>query len=479
MRKQYRPRLALVPALLSLLLVRATPLALAQNHSATAPPLRLQSILPVNPKSSNPAVPLQDAPIRLLDGKFVSPRRQQVTSRGFKNVPRPPRIDGKVMGDTGVVQASPIVLPIDSKGSLKGLAFRNSLFMPPVGERLQPALSALAQSRMSTATGAQPAVYAIVQFKGRAGDAERTDLSRLGVDVLGYYPHHAFLARIPAQNLNAVSQLPTVNWVGQPTASQKFHPALAQTLLAPQVSDKSQLSVFVSFFTDDKTGEMRKSLTAAGATLGYYAKSIAVQTVQANPTTLAQIAGLDCVLFIEPVGQVHTLNIFGSTAVAADYLWGVYAPTSNGTQVKIGELDTGVYAYHEDFTNLLSPGGGFLGYSLVSGESWYNDLDGHGTFVAGTILGEGLAYYGFRGIAADLYSHGDSANPDFLVAQVLDQNGNGSDSTVVTGMELLDTGSGIAGYQRQVWNASLGGGGFPSDAPSRKWTNRLGMGYCP
>ncbi|MDE5413999.1 S8 family peptidase [Alkalihalobacterium chitinilyticum] len=135
--------------------------------------------------------------------------------------------------------------------------------------------------------------------------------------------------------------------------------------------------------------------------------------------------------------------------------WGIghiQAPTvhswgNRGNGVKVAVLDTGI-ATHED---LRISGGA----SFISSEPSYQDYNGHGTHVAGTIAGLNNSY-GVIGVAP-------SAN--IYAVKVLDRNGSGALSSIIQGIEWsvsqnmdivnmsLGTSSGSTSLRQAVDNA--------------------------
>ena len=415
--------------------------------------------------------------IRGLDGKehALHYRTFTVNTRpGFAKMglsaPIPPKLN-EALGNQGVKQGATILKPFGTKGESVSIAFGNGEYAPPTGEKIQAGLAKLAQKRLaqgsdaSAGTSGGPAVYGLILINGPIDSALRANLNSLGVELLGFYPHSAYQARIPVAALNAVASLSQVRWIGQPNAAQKLAPELQSLVSAQLTGTKRQL--LVNFFGEDRDGTMRAALQAAGAELGYYDARIAMQVVRVSDSALPNLVNQDSVLFIEPDRAVHTMNALGMTTINADWLWGAFDPSNDNINnaIKVGILDTGCYAYHNDFSNLI---GGMAGFSLVSGENCFNDLNHHGTHVSGTILGEGNANALYRGVAAGLTSHSDPYNnPDYLVSQVFNQYGSGSGSTIIQAMGLEDTDY-SAGFKRQVINMSGGGGGSPTDDMSRK-----------
>lgn len=109
------------------------------------------------------------------------------------------------------------------------------------------------------------------------------------------------------------------------------------------------------------------------------------------------------------------------------------------SSVKVAVIDTGIKAGHVDLDDNVGPG-----WDFIEGDATPQDLDGHGTHVAGTIGAEGNNGFGTVGVAHDvtlmpLRVFGvDGATTDDLIADAFDYAG--------------DNGAKVA-------NASLGGGG--------------------
>ncbi|MFF6904056.1 S8 family peptidase [Streptomyces hydrogenans] len=131
----------------------------------------------------------------------------------------------------------------------------------------------------------------------------------------------------------------------------------------------------------------------------------------------------------------------------------------SGKGVKVAVLDTGIDADHPDFAGLIDGTASF-----VPGED-VTDVNGHGTHVAGTIVGSGAASGGdHKGVApgADLY-----------VGKVLGgAEGSGQDSWVMAGMQwAAETGA-------DVVNMSLGDS-YPTDGsdPMSQMVDELSARY--
>ncbi|SPT52209.1 S8 family peptidase [Actinomadura madurae] len=107
-----------------------------------------------------------------------------------------------------------------------------------------------------------------------------------------------------------------------------------------------------------------------------------------------------------------------------------------GKGAKVAVLDTGVDAGHPDLQGRISASANF------SESADTVDRFGHGTHVASTVAGTGAASHGQRkGVAPDA---------DLLIGKVLGDDGYGTDSSVIAGMQW-------AAPRADVVNMSLGG----------------------
>ncbi|MET7524698.1 S8 family serine peptidase [Streptomyces sp900116325] len=120
----------------------------------------------------------------------------------------------------------------------------------------------------------------------------------------------------------------------------------------------------------------------------------------------------------------------------------INAPTAwkagyEGQGVKVAVLDTGVDAGHPDLVGRIAEAKDFSG----SGNT--DDHFGHGTHVASIVGGTGAASGGTR--------RGVAPKSDLLIGKVLDDNGYGSESGIIDGMEWA-----AASEHAKIVNMSLG-----------------------
>ncbi len=151
------------------------------------------------------------------------------------------------------------------------------------------------------------------------------------------------------------------------------------------------------------------------------------------------------VAFVEEDGVVR----LGATQTGATWgldridqtslpLSGSYTYNNDGSGATVYVVDTGIRATHTDFGGRAT-----AGYTAINDGNGTNDCNGHGTHVAGTVGG---AMWGV------------AKGADLVAVRVLDCNGSGSNSGVVSGINWVAANrSGPS-----VINMSLGGGASTS-----------------
>ncbi|ALV35161.1 S8 family peptidase [Streptomyces sp. CdTB01] len=130
-----------------------------------------------------------------------------------------------------------------------------------------------------------------------------------------------------------------------------------------------------------------------------------------------------------------------------------WAAGYDGKGVKVAVLDTGVDTSHPDLASAVKASKNFT----TTGST--DDMAGHGTHVAATLAGSGARSGGrYKGVAP---------GAGILNAKVLDDSGEGSDSSVIAGLEWA------AGQGAKVANLSLGQADTPGEDPVEAAVNAL------
>ncbi|HEY0005341.1 MAG TPA: S8 family peptidase [Pyrinomonadaceae bacterium] len=164
-----------------------------------------------------------------------------------------------------------------------------------------------------------------------------------------------------------------------------------------------------------------------------------VEMTEAEATALSEDYR---VKFVEEDGVVHATTTQTGATWGLDRidqrdlpLNGNYNYTPTGSGVKAFIIDTGIRRTHTQFG-----GRAVVGYDAMGDGQNSNDCNGHGTHVSGTVGGS---------------TYGVAKGVTLYAVRVLDCAGNGTDSTVIAGVDWVTANHGTG---PAVANMSLGGG---------------------
>ena len=159
---------------------------------------------------------------------------------------------------------------------------------------------------------------------------------------------------------------------------------------------------------------------------------------------LRQLSDDDAVAYISPDRAVrsHLNNVV--PAVLANYAWGLGL---DGTGIGVAVIDSGIH----EVKDLHSSGPSRIAYSADFVGGGTDDQYGHGTHVAGIIGGNG-AYSSCPNCTVLI--RGLAPNVTLINLRVLDNNGQGSDSTVIAAIQAAVQLKDV--YNIRVMNLSVG-----------------------
>lgn len=211
------------------------------------------------------------------------------------------------------------------------------------------------------------------------------------------------------------------------------------TLVAGQLpvsaQSKASMSDYLIGFDNEVKKKQLNQLSKAGGDVKHEFKHMNVVQVTLPDQAVEALQNNPNITYIEKDAKVQAFaqtTPWGITEINAD---DVQSNDTTGTGVKVAVLDSGISASHED----LNVAGGA---SFVDGEpDPYNDGNGHGTHVAGTIAGLDNTL-GVLGVAPEV---------SLYAVKVLGSDGSGTYSGIAKGVEwAIDN-------NIDVVNMSLGG----------------------
>jgi hypothetical protein len=237
--------------------------------------------------------------------------------------------------------------------------------------------------------------YVIVQFVGPVEPAWVEQAEALGVELLGYLPENAYAARVAPADLARLRSLPAVRWVGPYRAAYKLAPALAA---GPRLAADAPLEVALITFPGEPAAGLEQRLLELGASIqeltdtsiGVFARA----TLSA--AALEELSRYPAVSWIEPYVEARLHNAEGRKLMGVESIWQSGGLFGAGQIIAISDSGLSVQGQLSgDFGDRLirayTPAEMLPGSEQCAAKNNWTDLNGHGTHVAGSVLGSGLA----------------------------------------------------------------------------------------
>ncbi|WP_415713672.1 S8 family serine peptidase [Maridesulfovibrio sp.] len=236
--------------------------------------------------------------------------------------------------------------------------------------------------------------YYIVQFSGPVQEQWKSELTRIAVDILDYVPDFAFICRTQNKNISTILSFPFVSSI-TPFSPEFIISSAAMELAASGSGDKA--FVITTFKNEDaericsdieKIGGKINSLSSAENTAF-------IETV-IDGTSIDQLAEIKGIKWIGLPIKISPNNdtsskITGARRAGADL--GYYGEGQTVAVLDAGLCSGDINNLHSDFSD---GNGGSRVAALVaavfnSANTLADGSSSHGTHVAGTVLGNGIA----------------------------------------------------------------------------------------
>jgi subtilisin family serine protease/murein tripeptide amidase MpaA len=271
--------------------------------------------------------------------------------------------------------------------------------------------------------------YWIVQFVGPVKPDWIDKVRKLGGKVGDYIPDNAFLVQMTRGVKDQVSQLEFVRWVGPYQPAYKISPllmgvrgrispsALRSSTISEEVSKPSPTgNLRVLLHKSDDAAEVSHEIEDLGGTVISTERNFLRVSLDTNK--IVALARLPSVEWIEPYSRPKLFNDVAAGIISVKPIWNNHELDGEGQIIAVADtgLDTGINdaSMHEDFKGRI--------VKIYDRHGDTADRDsGHGTHVAGSVLGSGARSNGsIRGMAFNaklvFQAAGDSLNgiPDDL-----------------------------------------------------------------
>jgi hypothetical protein len=241
---------------------------------------------------------------------------------------------------------------------------------------------------LATTDENSPGLY-LVQFDAPIEEEWLQAVEATGAQIAGYVPDYAYIVDLDRSMMETMRLLPDVRWIGP------YHPAYRMSAGLIEEAQDNILDLTVTILPDSDLEKMTEQITGWGGSVveksanefsGYL-------RIQLPGDLLDELARSEDVLWIEPYVQPQLLNdIAGGTIMRAEMVrsgLGLFGLNQVAAVADTG-LDVGTTgsAMSDDFEGRIVEGKSIC--SLFGGRSTWNDMDGHGTHVSGSILGNGV-----------------------------------------------------------------------------------------
>jgi len=249
----------------------------------------------------------------------------------------------------------------------------------------------------------------IIQFLGPVQRQWIVELKSLGVRLNSYVPDYAYLSEMSLSVKAAVERLSYVRWVGAYEPVYKISPLLMGIRGKVTPSQLSGLAVKVDEYKRRPDGNINVKLhdpedieEVSSIIRNMNGEVIDVGKdrlrVSLDPALIPTLAKVSEVKYLEPYLPPELANDEAAEIVGVKLVWENHGLDGEGQTVGIGDtgLDVGVNdaSMHEDFKGRI-----VKIYDLV-GDGAGDVRGGHGTHVAGSVLGSGYNSNGeIRGMA--------------------------------------------------------------------------------
>lgn len=297
----------------------------------------------------------------------------------------------------------------------------------------------------------------IIVFGGPIEGEIKGQVESMGVNLIAYLPDFSFLALMTpevaarVQTLNAIEEV----MIYQP--AYKIHSSLKDE----KGNVKGEGEVMVNIVTfESEQANFEKEFKNVRATKVKADKGITVAKMDRKE--LAKVANMNSVLFIEEAVENVLFNDLGAGYMDVDDLW---IQGYDGQGQTVGIADTGLDTGKNDSTMHLDFQGRITAiYAL--GRTTADDPHGHGTHVAGSVLGSGARSNGqFKGMAP-------AAN--LVFQSVLDSAGGLGGLPTDIGTLFTQSWNAGARIHTNSWGAAVGGAYNTNSVNADKymWNNK-------
>jgi serine protease AprX len=246
----------------------------------------------------------------------------------------------------------------------------------------------------------------VLQFTGVIKETDKLELTKAGIQIFRYLPDDAFIVRASQRQLQLFAQDHAINAFvpfQPPWRKSEFLPVLSSFL-----SERYDVLLITAFSPQDRL-RLQKQIQGLQRTqlISSEDKYLTIRTELLNIAVLADLTGIEFIQQVEPMIPFH-IDLGEQQASSQDTAdYGLLKGDETGTKTMnfeaawgrgfhgegqiVSVADTGLdsgqmNSIAEDFSGAIRSG-----YYYGAGATDWSDPMGHGTHVAGSVLGRGTA----------------------------------------------------------------------------------------
>ncbi|HJH31713.1 MAG TPA: PGF-pre-PGF domain-containing protein [Methanosarcinaceae archaeon] len=268
------------------------------------------------------------------------------------------------------------------------ILLKNAVFDPSK----QPPVAAETEYTISRhSTGNEE--YYILQFKGNVLEEWKLAVKNTGAIFFDYVPNNAFIVRMNSSVKSQVEVMDVVHWVGTYKPAYKISPvfpasSIATTATTTALSDDDVSDIIVMLFDSKHNAQVTSEIEQLGGEI--VDNSGKIMRARIGTSKLSDIAAISGVSWIEKYVQPVIFNDIAADIINVSYVRNTHGLTGSGQIVAVADtgLDTGVDddSMHDDIEGRIVT---LHAWWADEGDNGGADYHGHGTHVAGSVLGNG------------------------------------------------------------------------------------------
>lgn len=249
----------------------------------------------------------------------------------------------------------------------------------------------------------------VLQFKNALTEKDKEDLKNSGVSIFRYIPDDALIVRATAAQLDSFALSHNVNGYLPYQGAMKLSQAMPALSVFSRINS---INVAIFTFTEEDRDRVLHFIQANDPNVMVIDNSQKVLSVRMSQSLIPQVAEQTGVEFVQELVKFETMNFVlddGDTGVSANQMKGDYTDLTgyeSGTKVMnmesvwgqgfygagqiVGMADTGLDTGNmttiaADFNDAILKG---IAFGIGAKGAWEDPM-GHGTHVAGSVLGRG------------------------------------------------------------------------------------------